>query len=93
MVDIGSSKTLSILVSNTGNMDLIFSEILSTKPEFTITPTYSTIVPAGTQMFDITFTPVEIGLAFAYINFKHNAPNGNDWFNISGIGGGRRIIS
>lgn len=87
MVKVGKTKMDSVMVTNTGNMNLVINQIVSVNDVFTISPGIASIAPGDSKKFYISFTPKADGLVFSFINFIHNAPNKNDWYSVTGIGG------
>jgi hypothetical protein len=87
MVKVGKTKMDSVMVTNTGNMNLIINQIVSVDDVFAISPGVASIAPGETKKFYVTFTPKVDGLVFSFLNFIHNAPNKNDWYSVTGIGG------
>ncbi len=87
MVKVGKTKMDSVMVTNTGNMNLIISQIVSVDDVFAISPGVASIAPGESKKFYVTFTPKVDGLVFSFLNFIHNAPNKNDWYSVTGIGG------
>ncbi|MBE2188922.1 MAG: choice-of-anchor D domain-containing protein [Desulfobulbaceae bacterium] len=81
---VGTQKQLSVTVTNTGDADLIFSDLFSDDYQYIISPTGGTIPPNGTLTFHITFAPNVVGQVDALIQFTHNA--GIDIINVTGIG-------
>lgn len=87
-VIVGNNSTLQATVTNTGNIDLVISNIISSDPEFTFTPnTYPITIAAGNnQVFDITFAPTSVGPHAATLTFQHNAAGGQNIYNVQGTG-------
>ena len=87
----GTSKTDSVIVTNTGTLSLSISNTSSSSARFTVTPRNATIAPAGSRMFYITFTPTTAGVVQAKIFFPHNAKGGRDSIEVSGNGTGASL--
>ena len=85
-VKIGTSKTDSILVTNSGGDDLIISSISSSNGVFTVTPSNGTILPGSYQKFYITFSPTVIGQQNGTIYFYNNTGDGPGIVNVTGNG-------
>ncbi len=85
-VDIGLTKTDSVLVTNNGTSVLIISIITSSNTVFTIAPTFASVNPGDSRKFYITFEPLTDSLKTGYISFYHNALNGKDSIPVSGTG-------
>ncbi len=81
---VGTQKQLSVTVTNTGDTDLIISDLFSDEYQYIISPSSGTIPPNGTLTFYITFAPNVVGQVDALIQFTHNA--GIDIINVTGIG-------
>lgn len=88
---IGSQKQLSVIVTNTGNANLIISEVVSNYSQYSVSPLGVTITPGLTKEFIITFTPVAVGEVVAQIQFTHNA--GIDILNVTGNSRSVSLIS
>jgi hypothetical protein len=73
-----TSPPQPVTVSNTGDADLVISNVTSTNAVFAVTPTTATIPPAGNQVFNVTFTPSALGPFNANLQFDHNATNAAD---------------
>lgn len=86
-VNLGSNLMMQATVTNTGNADLIISNITSSNPQFTFTPSAPiTIGPGLNQVFDITFTPTAAGSQTGTIVFTHNAAGSPKSYSVQGIG-------
>jgi hypothetical protein len=81
---IGTTKQKSVIVTNTGTIDLKISDIISSDNHYTITPIINTIVPGASVEFFITFKPTVVGQVNGTIQFNHNA--GRDIINVTGNG-------
>jgi len=81
---VGTQKQLSVTVTNTGDADLIISDLFSDEYQYIISPMSGTIPPNGTLTFFITFAPNVVGQVDGLIQFTHNA--GIDIINVTGIG-------
>lgn len=82
----GKSKLDSVVISNIGNSNLNITSISSSNPSFTFTPATSTVIPAGTLKFYVTFSPTSDGLKSGEIYFNHNAANTKDSISVFGSG-------
>jgi len=86
-VDIGSSKTDSVAVTNTGNGAILnIASVVSDNETFTVTPTTGSLNPAQSMHFYITFAPVDSGVETGNIIFTHNAPTSPDTVAVAGNG-------
>jgi photosystem II stability/assembly factor-like uncharacterized protein len=81
----GSSLQKSITVTNTGNQDLVVSDITSSLPEYSANPASFTIAPGGNRNVDITFAPLTEGTFPSTLTIYHNAPGqGNITIDLNG---------
>jgi Abnormal spindle-like microcephaly-assoc'd, ASPM-SPD-2-Hydin/HYDIN/CFA65/VesB-like, Ig-like domain/FlgD Ig-like domain len=87
-VALASNSLLQATISNPGTDPLIISNITSTDGQFTFTPnTFPiTVVPSGTQLLDVTFTPTVLGATVADLVFTHNAPGSPTSYTVQGVG-------
>lgn len=72
-VFVGTSKTKSIIVTNTGSTELNIWYITSSNDQYIVSPILSTIAPGTSMEFFITFTPLVFGNINSTIEFIHNA--------------------
>ena len=73
-VPLGSSKTLTFEVSNTGSWDLTVSDIASSDAQYTVSPTAFTVAAGGpTQVVTVTFTPTSAQYVAVTLTVMHNA--------------------
>ena len=85
-VNVSSSKTDSVTVTNGGTTSLAISDVNSDNSEFTVSPTSTNIDPAGSQKFYITFSPISIGAKTGNVEFIHNATTSPDTVTVAGTG-------
>jgi hypothetical protein len=87
-VTIGNDEDLQATVSNTGDEDLVISDIISSDAQFTFTPaTFPvTITPGNNQVFNVTFTPANPGTQSAMLEFTHNAEGSPTSYPLQGVG-------
>jgi len=85
-VYVGSIKTDSVTVTNTGTGTLNIDSIVSDNAEFTVTPTTGSIAPAASMEFYITFAPNNPGAETGNIIFTHNALTSPDTIVVTGTG-------
>ena len=74
-VGVGSPSVLALTVSNTGNANLVVSNITS----FTVTP-------GGSQIVNVTFTPAAAGAQAGTLNITHNAAGSPSAVAMTGTG-------
>jgi hypothetical protein len=86
-VGVGTPVSLSLTVSNNGLTNpLNISNVSSSLPEFTVSPTTATVAPGGSQSFTVTFTPSSGATFNGNITFTHNAPSSPDVVPVTGSG-------
>jgi hypothetical protein len=88
-VTVGSSSTLPVTVENQGTTDnLDITNAVSSNPVFTFLPNSFpvSIIPGGSQVFNVTFTPTGDGPETGTIEFTHNAPGSPTSLSLSGTG-------
>ncbi|RMF56604.1 MAG: choice-of-anchor D domain-containing protein [Calditrichaeota bacterium] len=78
-VSTNSSVTDSVLISNSGNVDLIISTATTDNPAFTVQPNSGNIPPGGSAYFRVTFNADSLpGVVTGNLVFTHNAPSSPD---------------
>jgi hypothetical protein len=77
---------LPVNVSNTGDADLVISNVTSSNSQFVVSPLNATIPAGGNLDFDVTFTPTSIGLKTGTLTFFHNGPGPSTDFAVQGTG-------
>ncbi|RKY97838.1 MAG: Coagulation factor protein [Ignavibacteriae bacterium] len=83
----GSSSNLNVTVSNTGGADLIISSAAIAELDYTVTPATATVLPGGSEVFTVTFTPPSVGGPFTgTLVFTHNAAGSPDNVSLTGNG-------
>jgi hypothetical protein len=90
-VPMGSSRTDSFTVVNSGELDLTIANVQSTNPSFSITPTSAVIAPAESLYFHLTATASSAQPQSGYIIFTDNADSASDSMfvqinSVSGVG-------
>lgn len=86
-VSIGSNKTDSISVSNTGTGSLTIDSVRTTKALFTVNPAGPLSLAAGqTMKFAVTFAPTSAAAENEKLVFFHNAPTLRDSVLLVGTG-------
>src|SRR6267143_1700693 len=92
-VDVGSGKTDSVKVTNTGGGQLVISSVGSDNPQFTVAPASANISSSGSQQFYVAFQPTDTSLQRGKIIFVHNQSGGPDTVAVTGNGKQRRLHS
>lgn len=87
-VNVGSSSTLQATVSNSGDADLVISNITSSNAQFTFAPnTFPVTIAAGANLaFDVTFSPTTGGTQNGNLEFTHNAAGSPSTYSLTGVG-------
>ncbi len=85
-VNVDSSKTDSVAVTNTGTETLDITSVVSDNAEFTVTPTTGSLAPAESTEFYITFAPTNAVVDTGNIIFTHNATTSPDTITVTGTG-------
>ncbi|MBI5214355.1 MAG: choice-of-anchor D domain-containing protein [Ignavibacteriae bacterium] len=85
-VQLGNSKTDSVIVTNTGTAELVVSLVESNHSDYSITPTSATLQPSESQEFAITFSPGSTGIISGQISFTHNAGGSPHSVDVTGRG-------
>ena len=91
-VNIGSSASQTLNVTNSGNITLTVTSLTSNNGSFAADPTSFTLSPAGTQVVTVTFTPSSGGTQSSTFTFASNAAT-NPAFTASGVGETRLTAS
>ncbi len=88
MLGSADSRTLQAEVNNSGDEDLIISNIVSAADEFATSPAGFpiTITPGNNQTFDITFTPSGTGIVTSSLTITHNGAGSPATYNLRGSG-------
>lgn len=74
-VELDSSATQNLRISNVGTGTLEVTDISSDSPQFTVSPTSFQLSPGGSQVVTVTFAPRSPGLKTATISIKSNDPD------------------
>jgi len=87
-VAVGGNSTLPVTVTNTGDLLLTISNIVSSDAQYTFAPgTFPVNIPAGgNAVFNVTFTPAAAGTVNGSLTFTHNAPGSPTIYSLTGIG-------
>ena len=86
LVAVGSAKTDSLTVTNTGSSTLTISSVRSSNTVFSAGPISATILAGNSRKFGITFAPAATGDQSANIVFTHNGASSPDTVTASGTG-------
>ena len=85
-IAMGQSKTLNLLVKNTGFDSLKISSVTSTDPQFVVAPTSAGLDTNASRSFAVTYTPSSSVPAVGYIHFLHNGLVPDDSVRVTGTG-------
>ncbi|MEO0076205.1 MAG: M6 family metalloprotease domain-containing protein [candidate division WOR-3 bacterium] len=85
-VNIGSSKTDSVTITNNGSATLIISSVSSDNDEFDVDPSSANLEPDSSKKFYISFSPTTTGNKSGNIEFVHNGASSPDTVAVSGSG-------
>lgn len=85
-VVVGQVKQDSFFVSNSGNLNLVVSSVVSTNVRFTVEPVTATVLPSESKKFVVTFEPTLNGEQSGWVILTHNAPGSPDTVSLSGFG-------
>jgi hypothetical protein len=73
-LNFNANVTLTLTVANTGATNpLNISNVVSSLPEFTVTPTAGTVTPGGSMPFQVTFAGIPGTNYDGILTFTHNA--------------------
>ena len=87
-VGVGSSKTDTVIVTNTGGDTLRISSVSSSDAvDFSVAPGNGTIAPSDSLAFAVTYTPGSIGTKHTSVIFTHNASTSPDTVRVTGWAG------
>ncbi|TAK59052.1 MAG: choice-of-anchor D domain-containing protein, partial [Bacteroidetes bacterium] len=82
----GSSKTDSVVVTNSGTAELTITGVQSNESDFAVSPASISLLPSESETFLVTFTPSSIGAIEGAGIFVHNAGSSPDTLRLSGTG-------
>ena len=85
-VQVGSSKTDSVTVTNTGTTTLTVSSVKPALAQFTAGPASASIPAGAARKFGITFTPTAAGPLTSTVVFTHDGPTSPDTLTAYGTG-------
>ena len=85
-VAIDTFSTMIFTITNTGNTDLVITDISSNEPAFTVNITDTTVLPGNDQDIEVTFTPTEDSVYNGIIEIIHNAVGSPDSVSVMGNG-------
>ena len=83
---VGSSKQDSVTVTNTGSATLNITNVSSSEPSFTVTPSSWSAGASASEKFFITFSPSVTGAKSGNIVFTDDAPGAPHTVSVSGTG-------
>jgi hypothetical protein len=93
-VQLGSSKTDSITVTNVGGNTLTISNVTSSDAHFTVTPTTSgALANNQSQQFYVTFTPTAAGNVTTTLSFTHNGTGSPSNISAFGSNSGHQLFA
>ena len=92
VVQVDSTKSDTVRVTNTGASPLDISSVTPTGAEFSVSPSSITIAPATTVPFVVSFTPPSPDIFVGSIVFAHNGPSGTDSVLVSGTGASPQVL-
>ena len=85
-VRVGTSKLDSVVVTNTGEYELVIFSVTSTYKLFSVSPTTGTLAPGASRTYYITFTPIEDGPRHGYVYFNSTSSDQNFPVSVKGNG-------
>ncbi|MFC1526478.1 beta strand repeat-containing protein [Candidatus Latescibacterota bacterium] len=85
-VALGTSSALAFSVTNPGNRDLQVTNITSGDGQFVPDITFFTVVPGGSRVVNVTFTPAGSGLQSTALAITHNGTGSPGSLSLSGSG-------
>ncbi len=77
-VPLNGSRTDSVTVLNTGNLNLQVTSVITLSGQYSVAPLSASIVPAGSRKFAVTFSPPAYGIYNSGIVFVHGAGTSPD---------------
>ena len=91
-ISIDNTAEAILVVTNTGNSDLVIDDVVGTNALFSLSPITATVSPGVSQDFVISFTPsfTAFGVQSTTLTFQHNAGEGSTDIIVSGTGTGGR---
>ncbi len=92
-VKIGSTKSDTVTVTNTGNGSLIIYVVATDIPEFRVSPDMGTIAASQSMKFIITFEPGSVGQKTANLIFAHIGVTSPDTVKLTGKAAGPPLFS
>lgn len=91
-VDLGTSSTKNITLTNIGGIPLTISSVTSSDPQFSLTPESNTIAPSGNVTAAVKYQPTSKTTANAYIVIQSNSFFAPDTVSVTGWGTGTAAI-
>jgi hypothetical protein len=84
-VPVNSTRDSVVKVTNTGTQSLVVSNVTSTDPSITVTPTAFTIAATDSQNITVRFKPTSTNSVIATLTFINNGPSAS--LRVIGVGG------
>ncbi len=94
-VNVGSSGTQTLTVSNTGDATLNITGITvgeTDASQFTVSPTTATVSAGGSQTVTVTFAPTSAGTKSASLSIAHDAAGSPSGVSLSGAGAIQQLL-
>jgi photosystem II stability/assembly factor-like uncharacterized protein len=85
-VPVGESRSRTIVVRNGGPEILSIESVVSSRPDYRVTPTSATLSPGESTIFTVRFSPQERGIQVASIIFSSSANSSPDYVTCTGRG-------
>jgi hypothetical protein len=85
-VNVGSTSTKSITLTNTGGVPVTIASVIPSDPHFTLTPDSNTIFPKGSIAASVRFQPTSKDTLRAFIVVQGNSFLGPDTIRVTGSG-------
>ena len=83
---VNNDSTMTFSITNTGNAELIVTNISSNEPAFTVNNDSIAVPPGDEKDVDVTFTPTSLGSYNGIIEITHNAIGSPDSVTATGNG-------
>ncbi len=83
---LGTVRQDSLIVTNSGLVNLVVNSVTSSNPRFSVLPALAVIPPGESTEFYVMFAPLLSGLSSSTLTFTHNAPNSPSVVSVQGAG-------